>query len=231
MRIIIALIRKDLEQQWRMYVLSFLAFLAMLLIFGFNLEPGQAERYTHMVISMSIYFTVGVAGFTIFEERQRKTISVLRALPISDSTIVAAKFLVQLGTVLLAFLLLYFGSIFLIEQLRGLRLGVSLEALAVAATVILLLNALLVFCGLVFDSKIAWVMPVIGLLVAIIAIAGLQKWLQASRGIDLYILLLQWAERLYAYHLIPVIGMFLIMAIYKLTVALLGRKETVELTS
>lgn len=54
MKIIIALIRKDLEQQWRMYILSSLAFLALLVVMGLTLRSEWARPiHMHWVIIMT----------------------------------------------------------------------------------------------------------------------------------------------------------------------------------
>ena len=74
-------------------------------------------------------------------------------------------------------------------------------------------------------------MPFIGCLALMIAWWLLAWRLKASQGTDLNALVHEWATAFYIYRVIPIIGLVLIFGIFKLSVAMVRRKETIDLTT
>ena len=237
MRVIFALIRKDIEQNIWAYGLGILVFAAGICFVtsqdyhGAHGSDPEGARISHIVwvLNMFMFFSLIVTQRNIGRERLNKTFSRLRSSGVSDAAMLTGKFVVQLGIVLLAFLIFYFSSLLVNAWQGGATLGISGSVLLAIAVGLLVLNALVVWCTTVFDSKIAWATPFIGWFVLLISWMLLGGWLEASKGIDLNALAHEWATTFYVYHMLPVIGLLLIFGIFKLSVALLGRKETLDL--
>lgn len=175
-----ALIWKDLEGNARAFALL-LAMVSGMGILGPIARAGVAPRSANLVFltSINLVAMLAVAQWVFATEKQRKTITILKCLPVSARTIVGAKFAVAavVGEIIFA------ASVLSIElavwRQGGFTITDPLSDLFLINLVLLALLFLLCAMMVAFEPRTAMMLPFGGMLVLLFAWMGVKKHLLA----------------------------------------------------